>query len=223
MQAQLRAAVFSGNLKDVKRYAPLAKNLHAHDWSTMLWQACVNGHLNVAKWLLHEQGTKILPHHLLFMMQCLARRGRLKVAKWCLAFLSDRVFGLETLFWNACTGGHLSFAKWVCTLGAPNAFSHLVNSGLDAVEINFKHLHIIKWLCRRFKVWKPYLLSRAIRSGAPLATIKWIWNNGGSVPNVRFMLRAKTGSRVISWLLHVSPTCKKLHHNRRTLQVVSFF
>jgi hypothetical protein len=227
MEAQLHAAVFSGNLQDVKRYAPLVKNFYTFDWSTMLWQACVNGHLSVAKWLLHEKGTKIVPPHFLFLMQCLASRGKLKVAKWFFNVIVHQAFGLETLFWNACNGGHLSFAKWVCTLGTPNAFSHLVNNGLDAVEINFKHLHIIKWLCRQFKVCRPYLLSIGIKSGAPLTTIKWIWNNGGSVggsvPNVRQMLRAKTDIKVVQWLLRVSPMCKKLHHNRRILQLATFY
>ena len=146
--------------------------------------ACIKGHLHVAKWLLSKY-PHITNSETTFRDSC--ANGHLEVAQWIYSLphgdfdLSDHRYLYHALFW-ACMNGHLEVAKWL----------HSLNEELD---ISSK---------------KEYFLVNVCGQGT-LDVVKWLLSVKPGVDisadNEEAFLQACENGRlcIAQWLLFVKP------------------
>jgi hypothetical protein len=107
--------------------------------------ACLNGHLELAKWSSEIKPTINISYDCLFRFTCFY--GHLEVAKWLLEIKPRLIISAcdELAFRYACQCGHLEVAKWLLVIKptinisacSEVAFRYACQSG---------HLELAKWL-----------------------------------------------------------------------------
>ena len=116
--------------------------------SNVFTHACLNNHLEVAKFLFHVNPSvvKLLSGgYYLFRELCTA--GKLEMAKWLLSVcptinISDNE---EVIFLNACESGKLELAKWLLSV-CPTINISIRDEFAFRYACVYNHLHVAKWL-----------------------------------------------------------------------------
>ena len=104
-----------GSLEKVKTEVKKNSNLNLTSFKKAFCNTCINGHLEIAKWLLEIKPdiNVSIDDEQLFYNTCI--NGHLKVAKWLLKIKPDINISIndEYTFSNTCENGHLKVAKWL--------------------------------------------------------------------------------------------------------------
>ena len=97
-------------------------------------EACLNGYLDIAKWLLDQQFAKKIDIHTcgewLFKNTC--KNGELEVAKWLIDLGENHGYGkiyiqayYHEAFRVACQYNHFEVAKWLIDLGENHGYDRI--------------------------------------------------------------------------------------------------
>ncbi len=109
--------------------------------------SCVNGKLDVAKWLY-----SILPYETLikdneYLFETVCANGHLEVAQWLLTIFFDYDTSTNdyNAFKNACEHGHKEVAEWLLSLN-PDMDLHAKDEIYFCIACECGQLNIAKWL-----------------------------------------------------------------------------
>lgn len=114
------------------------------DFDFGLCCACLNGHINVVKWLLENNLVKNINMYFdgPFSTACL--NGHIKIAKFLTTqskYITYDIFDYE-IFHNACKTNKLNIVKWYCEFTVPQ---HIISIGLN-YAFRYGSLSIIKFM-----------------------------------------------------------------------------
>lgn len=137
----------TGNIIKAKYYNEKYNNVLAKEYNDLVFiNTCINGHLEVCKWLysfgnidIHENCDAV------FRLTC--SRGKIDVAKWIYSFGNvDIHCEDEWAFRMACFNGHIDIVEWLYSLGNINIHS-LDDFAFEVSCIN-KKIDICRWLIK---------------------------------------------------------------------------
>lgn len=135
-----------GDLTSAKRHLSMYPMLNVYN-DEIFTRACMNGHLELAKWLL-----TVNPHTNIsiyeeeaFGVAC--QYGHLEVAKWLLLVKPDINVSAcdEYAFRCACENGHLVVAKWLLSI-KPNIDISACDERAFRWACQRGHLEVAQWL-----------------------------------------------------------------------------
>ena len=143
----------TGQLPILQWLLTLKLNIDVHnDQDRPFAISCSRGHLDVAKWLHHEQGAQIdARYNSAFYNSCC--NGHFEVAKWIYS-LQPNIFktakNLHQIITRCCSKGHLKIARWL-----------------------FKKLHRVKQLNINNEINDAFIVSC---SNGQLKSAQWLYN-----------------------------------------------
>lgn len=110
------------------------------------WEACMSGHLHVAKWLHDDLGAVNLNAWGEGAFRWACAHGRLEVAKWLhgLGGMYSPASVMKSVFQHACKHGDLQVAQWLLQLGGVD----IHEGGDEAFRAAVQRLHprVAWWL-----------------------------------------------------------------------------
>jgi hypothetical protein len=146
-------AIEYGNLNYVKKWLPELSSIIEN--GTHL--AVINGHLELADWLMQNQYTPISSNTVILAVA----RGSLDTIKWIYDNFQDEIFNTKGLIDTAAVYGHLEIIKWLHTfttsLATTNAIDYAAANG---------HLEVVQWLYQnRNEGYTDAAINYAIKTG----------------------------------------------------------
>jgi hypothetical protein len=166
---------------------------HRMDGDKPFLTACLNGNLNIARWLWNLDPTN-RPNHrmnndIIFCRVC--ENGHLVLAKWLWSLTpSDRIdhrAHYDYAFYTACKNGHFALVKWLWDLVPNNRYSIMGNYDaplyfydknlplcLNPFDLAccYGHLDVAKWIWKLFlPVLRDHYLIRQRHHDYPLTIL----------------------------------------------------
>lgn len=175
----LRYTCAENNIEGVKMLIAKGANIHIDD-EHPFYNACWNGHIELAKWIYSLGGVDIhVNNDTCFLGACYY--NKLEMAKWLVSIGANITTNNYEAFRHACFKEHYDIMQWLIDIGIDmNKIDNTISITPISHACHFNKLQLIKWLYNRGANLHddndyPLLVSCEI---GHFEVVKWLYEKG---------------------------------------------